>query len=259
MIRIWSYWPKTPSRARLWLQRERRSGSGGGCLHGENRGMNNITTPANATSPARPSTTRPGPDRLPPIAAADWTPAQRERAEAIINGPRGALVSPFVPLLRSPELMDHVQRLGEYLRYRSAIGQHLSELAILVTARAWSQPVEWAIHAPIAEREGLSAAAIEAIADGREPADLSADEALVYAFSRELQATQQVADATWQAVVARFGEAATVDLVAVNGYYTLLSMVMNAARTPAPPSAAVALTDGRPAWMPGSGPAGGDA
>ena len=98
----------------------------------------------------------PGPDRLPPIPTAQWTEAQRREAEAMIAGPRGAVLAPFIPLMRSPELMGHVQRIGEYLRFRSAIGVRLTELAILVTAHEWQQPVEWAIHVPIAERQGIS-------------------------------------------------------------------------------------------------------
>lgn len=78
-------------------------------------------------------------DRLGAIALEDMTPAQRAATQAIIDGPRGALYGPFVPLLRSPELMEYAQRMGEYLRYRSAIGVRLSELAILVTARQWNQ------------------------------------------------------------------------------------------------------------------------
>ena len=102
-------------------------------------------------------------NRLPPLAEQEWDVQQRQLAEEIINGPRGALLPPFEPLLRSPELMAHAQRMGEYLRYRSALGQRLSELAILLTARHWSQPVEWAIHAPIAREKGISAAAVRAI------------------------------------------------------------------------------------------------
>ena len=180
-------------------------------------------------------------DRLPPIPAERWTPAQRELAEEIISGPRGALVSPFIPLLRSPELMAHAQRMGEYLRFRSAIGQRLSELAILVTARAWSQPVEWAIHAPIALREGIAAETIAAIAEDRRPAALSDEEATVFDFCSELHANKAVSDATWARAVAHFGEQGTVDLLGINGYYTLLSMVMNAARTPAPVTGAPPL------------------
>ena len=176
-------------------------------------------------------------DRLPPLPPRSWSAAQRHEADAVIRGPRGALVAPFVPLLRSPELMGHAQRMGEYLRYRSAIGLRLSELAILITAHAWSQPVEWAIHAPIALREGICAEAIEAISRGQRPASLADDEAVVYDFSTELQHDRAVSDATWQRAVERFGEHGTVDLIGINGYYTLLAMVMNAARTavPAPP------------------------
>ena len=175
-------------------------------------------------------------DRLPPLPPDRWSDAQRREAEEVIRGPRGGLVSPFVPLLRSPELMGHAQRMGEYLRYRSAIGLRLSELAILITAHAWSQPVEWAIHAPIALREGISADTIAAIEQGRRPSALAGDEAVVYDFSTELQRDRAVSDSTWQRSIECFGEHGTVDLIGINGYYTLLAMVMNAARTAVPAS-----------------------
>ena len=108
-------------------------------------------------------------DRLPALDPTTWTAAQRVCAEEIMQGPRRALISPFVPLLRSPELCTHAQRMGEYLRYRSAIGLRLSELAILVTARCWDQQVEWSIHAPIAEREGIAPALVKAIEQQQVP------------------------------------------------------------------------------------------
>lgn len=175
------------------------------------------------------------PDRLPPLPEADWTPEQHRAARPIIEGPRGALISPFVPLLRSPELMDHVQRLGEYLRYRNALGVRLSELAILVVARHASQAVEWAIHVPIALREGVADGTVEAIARDQRPPQMPPDEALVHDFSRQLLHKQLVDDATWQAAVAAFGEKGVMDLVGVIGYYALLAMVMNVAQTSVPP------------------------
>jgi 4-carboxymuconolactone decarboxylase len=174
------------------------------------------------------------PDRLPPLDPGTWTSAQRHCAEEIIAGPRGALVSPFVPLLRSPELCTQAQRMGEYLRYRSAVGLRLSELAILVTARHWDQQVEWSIHAPIAQREGISAAVIEAIADDRPPPFERDDEAVVHAFAQQSLRDRSVSDATWAAAIAHFGEQGAVDLSGIVGYYTMLSIVMNAARTPPP-------------------------
>ncbi len=182
-------------------------------------------------------------DRLPPIPEQAWSEAQRRVAGAIIAGPRGGLISPFVPMLRSPELTEHAQRMGEYLRYRSMLGLRLSELAILVTARKWSQQVEWAIHAPIALREGLSTETVDAIADGRRPTGMKADEAVVHDFSIELHRHHGVSDKNWSDAVAAFGEQGAVDLIGVNGYYAFLSMLMNAARTPAPASSAPALRD----------------
>ena len=180
-------------------------------------------------------------DRLPPVPPENWDRQQREAADEVIRGPRGALVAPFVPLLRSPELMTHAQRMGEYLRYRSAVGLRPSELAILVTARHWSQQVEWAIHAPIALRAGIAGETVEAIAEGRAPQSMSPDDTLVYEFCRELHQNKGIADATWSAVVARFGERGAVDLLAIAGYYTFLSMVMNGARTAVPPTDTISL------------------
>ena len=173
-----------------------------------------------------------GADRLPPIPPAQWTAAQREVAEAMIAGPRGAVLAPFVPLLRSPELANHVQRLGEHLRYRSAIGVRLTELAILVTSSEWQQPVEWAIHVPIAAREGIARSTIEALARRARPQSLADDEAAVYALCVELHRARCVSDATWARAMALFGEQGVMDLIGINGYYALLAMVMNAARTP---------------------------
>jgi len=180
-------------------------------------------------------------DRLPPLPESQWSAAQREVAEEMIKGPRGGVIAPFIPLLRSPELCTHAQRMGEYLRYRSAIGLRLSELAILVTARHWSQEVEWAIRAPIALREGVSEAIIHAIGLNQPPPFTQADEQLVYDFSVESLAEKHVSDETWAKAITLLGEHGAVDLMGIVGYYTLLSVVMNASRTPAPEGAKMPL------------------
>ena len=173
-------------------------------------------------------------NRMPAIAPADWNEKQKTLAEEIINGPRGALLPPFEPLLRSPELMQHAQKMGEYLRYRSAIGPRLSELAILVTARNWSQDVEWAIHAPVAIEQGIAEEYIHQINQGIKPEFIREDECIVYQFCEELHTGKKVSDTTWNKAVTLFGESGVVDLIGINGYYTLLSMIMNASHTPAP-------------------------
>ncbi|HEY2818624.1 MAG TPA: carboxymuconolactone decarboxylase family protein [Casimicrobiaceae bacterium] len=177
-------------------------------------------------------------DRLPPLEADALTEVQRRAAEELAAGPRGGVIGPFVPLLRSPELLQHAQRMGEYLRYRSAIGTRLSELVILLIARYWSQRVEWSIHAPIAAKVGIAAETIGAIAAARRPEILSDDETIVYEFCFELNVNQDVSDSTFERTLVRFGEQGVVDLIGLNGYYTLLAMVMNAAHT-APAAASV--------------------
>jgi len=180
-------------------------------------------------------------ERLPPLPPERLTDAQRAVADSIARGPRGAVYGPFVPLLRSPELADCAQRMGAYLRYRSAIGTRLTEIAILVIAREWNQAVEWAIHMPLAEQAGIARAAIVAIAHRRRPDGLDADETMVHDFCVELARDKGVSDATYARVHARFGETGVVDLAGINGYYTLLAMVMNVAGTPAPAAPAVPL------------------
>ncbi|WP_441295232.1 carboxymuconolactone decarboxylase family protein [Massilia rubra] len=123
----------------------------------------------------------------------------------------------------------------------AAIGTRLSEIAILVTAREWDQQVEWAIHAPIAERSGIAPDVVKAIGERRKSPAMAADEALVVDFCVELHRSKRVSDATYAHALALFGEQGVVDLMGINGYYTFLAMVMNAAQTPAPPSTAAPL------------------
>jgi 4-carboxymuconolactone decarboxylase len=171
---------------------------------------------------------------MPPLAAKDMTPAQREAAQEVTAGRRGAVYGPFVPLLRSPELTRRLQKVGEYLRYEPQLPPKLREMVILLVAREWTQDFEWHVHAPLAAAEGLARDVIDAIAEGRLPAAPGDDEALVHDFFFELSRARAVSDATYARAVDAFGEQGVVDLVALIGYYTTLAMIMNVARTPLP-------------------------
>jgi 4-carboxymuconolactone decarboxylase len=173
-------------------------------------------------------------DRMPPIPPSELTPAQREAA-AVFKSDRGKEVfGPFVPLLRSPQLMLRFQQVGIHCRYNSAIGLRLTEFVILMVARRFSQSVEWAIHAPIAAEAGVAPDTIAALLDGRRPPAMAADEAAVHDAVVELWSTHAWSDATYAAMLARFGEEGIIDLVGTAGYYASLAMVMNVARTDAP-------------------------
>jgi 4-carboxymuconolactone decarboxylase len=179
--------------------------------------------------------------RLPPMEMQEMSDAQRSAAEALIAGPRKAVVGPFIALLRSPELLDRMQRVGEYLRFRNAIPQRLVELAILVTARHVDNAFEWILHQPLARKEGVGEETIDAINERRRPGSMTPDEAAVHDFVREMLETSFVGDATYARVLERFGEQGVVDLTGTVGYFVAVCYVMNVAGTPPPQGDAVPL------------------
>lgn len=181
--------------------------------------------------------------RFKPLTEADMTEAQRKVVMDVINGPRGRMPAhgPSALLLRSPDLLSRTQKVGEYLRYYSALPERLRELAILVTARQCDAQVEWIEHHPLALKAGLAPAAAEDLAQGRRPRTLQDDEAAVYEFCRQLHETHGVSDAAFAAVADRFGEQGVIDLIALTGYYTMLAMVLNVAQQPLPGGMAAPL------------------
>ena len=174
------------------------------------------------------------PERMPAIPADKMTAAQKQAAAALAAGPRGDVKGPFVALLRSPEFMDRVQRVGEYVRFRCPLDKRINEMAAAMTARHWTQQFEWWAHRRQAVEAGLKPAIAEAIAEGRRPAGMAEDEEIVHDFLTELLANKSVCDSTYERALRKFGEHGVIDLIGVSGYYGLLAMVMNVARTAVP-------------------------
>lgn len=175
-----------------------------------------------------------GDDRLPPISDAGLSSAQRSAVTALVNGPRGGLGGPFIPMLRSPEFMNRAQLLGEYLRYDSRVPPRLREMAILICARFWRQTYEWHVHAPLALKAGLGQDLVDCLSECRQPESLDDEQEAVYKFCNELHHDHCVSDETYARTVRLLGETGVVDLCGICGYYTMLAMVMNVARTPVP-------------------------
>jgi 4-carboxymuconolactone decarboxylase len=173
-------------------------------------------------------------ERLPRIPQEQWSDEQRKVAADIASGPRGEVRGPFISLLRSPGAAAPIQQLGEYLRYKSPLDRRLAEMATLLAARHWSQKYEWNAHYPHALKAGLPAAVADAIAEGRRPDTMAADEALVHDMLSEALHNQRLSDATWARALAMFGEQQTLDLVLIAGYYAMLAMVLNVARIAVP-------------------------
>ncbi len=174
-------------------------------------------------------------DRMPPLDSAAMTGAQRNAAEALAAGPRGGIKGPFIPLLRSPELMDALQKVGEYLRFRTSLEPRIREFLMLIVSRHWTQQFEWSVHVPLALRAGIKEETLLGLAAARRPPAMAADEATAYDFCDELLRTHGVSDATYRSAVDVFGEAGVMDAVGLIGYFTTMSMVLNVAHTPAPP------------------------
>ncbi|WP_231970436.1 carboxymuconolactone decarboxylase family protein [Polynucleobacter necessarius] len=130
--------------------------------------------------------------------------------------------------------MNNARAMGDYLRYKSAFDSALSEFAILITAREWSQDYEWSVHYPIAIKEGLNPEIAQAIKEGRRPDGMSSDQTIIYNFTIELQRYKRVSDASFDKTEKRFGKKGVIDLAGIAGYYTLLAMEMNMARRPEP-------------------------
>jgi 4-carboxymuconolactone decarboxylase len=136
-------------------------------------------------------------DRLPVIPPDQYTPEQKKAAEEFLAARKVPVFGPFEPLMHSPQVMTQARSMGDYLRYNSAIGNTLSELVILITAREWTQDYEWYVHYPIAIKAGIKPEVAAAIADGRRPEGLSEDEQIVYDFSVELHRNKRVSDPTF--------------------------------------------------------------
>jgi len=169
--------------------------------------------------------------RLGPVPPETYDAAQQKAAGDFAAARGQPPFGPFAMLMRSPDLMTSARSMGDYLRYHSAIGNTLSEFVILITARAWGQEYEWNVHAPIAAQQGIAQTKIDAIAAGRRPEGMSEDEAICYTFTTELQHDHQVSDATYARALRRWGEKGVVDLAGIAGYYTFLSLEMNAAKS----------------------------
>ena len=178
-------------------------------------------------------------DRLPPLPLEELDPQQRAAADELIAGPRKAVVGPFIPLLRSPVLLTRVEKVGEYLRFHSALSPRVTEIATLIVARHWTQQFEWSTHVPKALAAGTQPETIASLREGMRPDHMDEEEACAHDFVIELLHHQGVSDLTYLRACERFGERGVVDLTGLIGYFAMVNMVLNMAHTPHEPAEGV--------------------
>jgi 4-carboxymuconolactone decarboxylase len=179
-------------------------------------------------------------DRFATILPEHMSPEQKAIADAIV-ATRGSLNGPFNAWLRDPALADRLQRLGEQIRFHSSLPAALNEFAILITARHWTSQFEWYAHYPLAMKAGLEPGVAADLATGERPRGMTDDEAAIYDFSIKLHLEGNVDDAIYKRVLDKFGEQGVIDLIAVNGYYDLVSMTLNVAHVSVPSGAPLPL------------------
>ncbi|MEQ8332685.1 carboxymuconolactone decarboxylase family protein [Nisaea sp.] len=170
--------------------------------------------------------------RVPALKPEDMSDAQRTIHDAIVNGPRGRVEGPLKIWLHSPALADKAQQLGQFARFDSTLEPRLSELAIMVTGRFWGAQFEWSVHKPFALKAGISEAVLDAIRDRRTPSFEKTDERVVHDVSRALHETHKIGDALYAEAIEVLGQQRLIDLVGLLGYYTLISMTINAFEVP---------------------------
>jgi 4-carboxymuconolactone decarboxylase len=175
---------------------------------------------------------------MPMIPRERMTDAQKAAADELSRGPRGSVHGPYISILRSPGFMAHCQKLGAYVRFESPLDMRIREMGALMGARHYTQQFEWHVHIPHALKAGLAQSTIDAIRDGYRPPHMKQDEDVVYDFMSELLKNGGVSDPTYARALEQFGEPGIVDLVGTVGYYVMIGMVMNVART--------AIPDGKP-------------
>jgi 4-carboxymuconolactone decarboxylase len=162
------------------------------------------------------------------------SPAQKIVHDKIASGPRGSVRGPFAKLLVNPAIADSVQAMGAMLRFDGSLSDRQRELAILVTARYWTAQYEWYAHSKIAAEAGVADTIITAISQRRRPSFVNSEESVVYEFANELLEKREVGDEIYDGAVASLGEAGVVELIALIGYYGIISMTLNVAQVPLP-------------------------
>jgi len=179
-------------------------------------------------------------DRMPPLPMQSLNDKQRRVAEELTNGPRGGVKGPFIPVLRSPDLVDRLGKVGEYLRFGSSLQPRISEFVMLIVSREWTNQFEWAVHVPLALKNGIKEEVIQALGEGRHPKGMAEDEEVAYEVCEELSRTKGVSDTTYHRAIEKFGEVGVIDIATIYGYFVTVCAIMNLAHTPPPADTKVA-------------------
>jgi 4-carboxymuconolactone decarboxylase len=177
-------------------------------------------------------------ERYPTLNPAQLSPEQKAYLENLQKPPRNntnALTNPpFKVYLRDPELGSKLEAVSDYVRWETGLAPRLTELAIMITARQWTNQWIWRGHYRAAVRGGLDPSVGADMAAGKRPDKMKPDETVLYNYAMEMYRDKAVSDPTYAAAVKQFGEKGLIDLVATMGYYDTVAMTLITAKAVAP-------------------------
>ncbi|MGH3268862.1 MAG: carboxymuconolactone decarboxylase family protein [Trebonia sp.] len=187
-------------------------------------------------------------NRIPYVRRDELGPEGQQLWDGIVNGrgnvaltADGGLAGPFNAFVTAPDAGRRLSALGATLRFGTSIERRLSEIAIITVGARWQAEFEWWAHAPMAREHGVAGPVVDAIGRGEDPPFDADDERAVYTVARQLSDAGRVDQETYDAAHRLLGDAGMVELVALCGYYTLISFLLNAFTVPLPPGE-------RPMW-----------
>jgi len=185
-------------------------------------------------------------DQLDPDRQEVWDSVVGSRGGELVNA-QGGLIGPFNAFVQAPGVGRHLSALGRVLRFETSIERRLTEIVIITVGARWKAEFEWWAHARMAREHGVANAVVDAIGRGEDPVFEAADERTVHAVARQLTDSGRLDQDTYDRAQRLLGDTGVVELVALCGYYTLVSFLLNAFAVPLPPGAA-------PVWGgPGAG------
>ncbi len=175
-------------------------------------------------------------DQLDPAGQQVWDQVVGTRGSQLVTS-AGGLAGPFNAFVHAPEVGRHLASLGAALRFGTSIDRRLTEVAIITVGSRWKAEFEWWAHARMARDHGVPDAVVDAIGNGDDPPFSADDERVVYGAARELALSGTLSQESYAAAHGLLGDAGLIELVALCGYYTLISYLLNAFAVPVPPEA----------------------
>jgi 4-carboxymuconolactone decarboxylase len=164
--------------------------------------------------------------RLPMPSDTEAFPEETRAAVRHILKTRHSLPPPSSYLAYAGQAGALLSDLVDHLRYHTSLTAAETELAICTSARASNADYIWNGHVRLGLQAGVREEALHAV-DTHGPLDgLTADEALIIRFGRELLESPQVSDDTFNAVRARYGEKGLLELTAVMSVYTMNAAIL---------------------------------